>query len=102
MTRFAEIQAYPDSYRTVPQVPKEDVEIVSTYGFYEGPLTGILRWNHKRCWFQFISLDNDEEAGWNRRFVIVELTEDQLLSIDCDLQEDIKIDGNQVLGWFEI
>jgi hypothetical protein len=104
MPTFAQIKSMPIGYRIAPQFQQMEVPIISTWDFYDGPLSGILLLENKRCWFECVESNPDGDLlGWYRRYAIVELTDDQLLVIDCDnlTNSPIDISDNQVLGWFE-
>ncbi len=58
---FAEI-AKPSSYRARPLIPKDRLKLLWFDDYYDGPKSGLLLFNGKKCWYETIndSMDGPE------------------------------------------
>ena len=62
MPLFAEsFSNTPEGVRAVPQVPRDAVRLLWHSDFWDGPKSGMLEFDGKRCWFQIIAENEDED-----------------------------------------
>ena len=76
MQTFGEISQL-GTYAALPQIPVNEVQIVWIVESWDGPRSGVLLYRGERCWFEVVAENNSDDAGWYRRFAVVELTREQ-------------------------
>lgn len=77
VTRGLRLSHYPEACLQLPPITRTDVRLLWHFDFYDGPISGMLLFNGRRCWFQMVA-ENEEPNGWYRRFLIVALSEEQI------------------------
>ena len=78
MTRLLELSEKEDLLR-LPQIDWHAVKLLWPSDYWDGPKSGMLMYQGKRYWFQVFEESNDADlSDFFRRFVILELTEEQL------------------------
>jgi hypothetical protein len=77
MAIFNDVVSVKDGYRMLPQIPSASVRFLWHSAYCDGPLDGLLELQGKKYWYTKCD-ENDTDEGWYRRFLIVEVTEEQL------------------------
>jgi hypothetical protein len=67
----------PDGYLRVPQIDPAELRLLWHADFWDGPRSGMLLYRGEECWFQVIAENEDEQANWYRRFLLLRLTPEQ-------------------------
>jgi hypothetical protein len=77
-----------DYLTQLPQITEEEVRILWHNDYYDGPRNGVLLYRDKAYCFQLQEDDpdslphsdkiNEAETGWYARFLVIELTDEQL------------------------
>jgi hypothetical protein len=62
----------------VPRVDRAAIRLLWHDDFWDGPTSGMLRYQGEDFWFQMFEESEDEASDWYRRFLIVRLSADQL------------------------
>jgi len=82
---------YKNTYQNLPHLP--EMKKLWHHGYWDGALSGVCEVDGKKCWFEIIEdyFENnappeDDNADWDplwyRRFLIVQLTNDQFQEIE--------------------
>lgn len=76
---------YKNTYQELPEIPH--IKKLWHQGYWDGPCNGVCEVDNKKCWFELIDewVDHNEwpdedldfEPLWYRRFLIVQLTDEQ-------------------------
>ena len=75
---------------SLPKLRSTEIEIIWLNDYYDGPMSGILRFNEELFWFDATQFcDTWEESGWHRRFGIVRLSKKEL-SKEMEVHEDFE------------
>ena len=80
-------------YKTLPQIERSNMKVLWHNSYYDGPINGMMEYNSKKCYFEkcddfldhpeMVTLwENDELPPWYRRYVVYELTDDQIVEED--------------------
>lgn len=57
----------------------EDYSVLWCDSFWDGPVSGMLSYQGRECWFEMIQENENSEQGlWHRRYAIIALSPDQL------------------------
>lgn len=73
---LADLQA-PDAYLALPQIEKAAVRWQWPCDFWDGPITGVVLYEGVKYWAQQCA-EHVEAEPWYRRYLIIELSEEQL------------------------
>ena len=60
-------------YLSVPRIPKDSVRLVYHNNYWDGPISGVVKFDGKRYYFD----QCDEEENGKRRYVMYELSDEQ-------------------------
>ena len=68
-----------NSYQSLPKLDRSELSLLWYSDFWDGPKSGLLLLQGGKYWFQMFEESQDPDlADFYRRFLVVELTEEQL------------------------
>ena len=80
-------EAPADFVDHLPQIPESELTILWHCDYYDGPRSGVMRYQSKPCWFaiceradtfeHYADEDGQQWIAWHQRFLLVELTASQ-------------------------
>lgn len=97
---------------------KSDIKILWDMYYYDGPLSGVCRYNNKNCWFEvaagdvdvrliyaLLEMTNDQfnyETYWHKLFNVCDQDENMLkfYYYRANSHKPLVFMENQILGWF--
>ena len=86
MTQISYREATKSDIDHLPQIPESELTILWHCGYYDGPRSGVMRYQSKPWWFSICERadaferydDNGQQwIAWHQRFFLVELTASQ-------------------------
>lgn len=75
------IERFSEKLTTLPKLTCTHLWHV---GWWDGPTSGVVLCNGKPCWYQQVDQNPeayDDEDTWYRRYIVVELTEEQFQAL---------------------
>jgi hypothetical protein len=64
-------------YAHLPRIDRSEVRLLWHSGYWDGPTSGLCLYRGRRCWFEMCA-EGDEGDDFYRRFLLLELTKEQL------------------------
>lgn len=63
----------------IQKLDRNAVRLLWCFDFWDEPINGLCRWEDRKCWFEMCDADeNDLPAPVQRRYLVLELTAQQL------------------------
>lgn len=60
----------------IPQLDEREVQLISSFGWWDGPESGLAKYQDSICWFDFHHMDDE---GKHYFYVLYSLTREQIL-----------------------
>jgi hypothetical protein len=68
-----------DYLENLNNIDRQEVKLLWSYDWWDGPISGMLIYREEKCWFQlFTDSDDPEVEKLPRRYLVIELSKDQL------------------------
>lgn len=64
-----------------PFIPRSAVRLLWHLDYYDGPMSGMLRYRDEELWFSTVTEARDFRSPWFRRYAIVRLTPEELAEV---------------------
>jgi hypothetical protein len=93
---------------TLPQISIDEITLIKEYDRWDGPTCGIVAWNHKQYYFNWMDRIEGKYHGADddaRVFAMYEMTDDQLVYFSnmedhWDLLHSIDLDWDKFVEKF--
>jgi hypothetical protein len=76
MPKLSEVSG--DDYLNLPQLNRSEVNVLWADDFWDGYLSGLLEYHSGKYWFQMCKDFDSDDQLFYRRFLVIELSEEQL------------------------
>lgn len=62
----------------LPKINEKDLKFLWYNDWWDGPISGMLTYQNKKYWFDILSEDGSSPDVYYRRYLIIELSEEQV------------------------
>lgn len=83
---------HTEAFDGLPKLSKEEYTLLWHNGYWDGPLSGMLRYRDREYWFEMFAENENEssEEKWYRRYAVVALSDEQI-AYEMEVHEEFRL-----------